>query len=147
MYNSRDTAALNAASEAGFRTTVMDAVENGIMLSGLSCPVAPICSDPSVVLRNAIEALDRFAPNTTVWLQVEPGAHVPLYVTTAIQSLSGYGTRLIVTCGSSSTHPPSPPLDQDLCDAVAAANIGGWLWHPLAKQLVNPDPKFARGTH
>lgn len=147
LYNSQDTAALNIARQAGFHTTVMDFVENGIMLSGLKCPLAPACENPSAVLSDAIQALDRFAPNTTVWLQVEPAVHVPRYVTNAIRSLLGYGTRLIVTCGAASTHPPSPPLDQDLCDAVSAANVGGWLWHPLVEKLVNPDPNFTRENY
>lgn len=146
MYNSIDTAALNAARKAGFLTTATEIVENDITLSGLSCPLEPDCTEPAETLSKAIEALDRFTENTTVWLEITPAAYVPRYVIDAVRKLSGYGTKLIVTCGQASTHLPGPALDKDLCDAVAEANTGAPIWHPLAKKLVNGDPRYLQGS-
>lgn len=140
LYNSTDTAALNTARLAGFDTLSIDIVETSNLLSKLRCPLEPTCDEPSKVLAGAIEALDRFSANSTVWLEIEGGLYVPSYVTEAIKSLAGIGTRLIVTCGPASTHLPGPLLNTDLIEAVSAANVGAHLWHPLEKITVPGCP-------
>lgn len=135
-YTTQDAQALNAAEAAGFDTKWLKQVENSHLLSKIVCPAIPSCEEPEKVLAGAIEALDRFTESTTVWLEVTDKAAMPGYVLDALKLLASYAVRVVITQGESSSHLPGPLLDEELCKAAEAANVGGSLWHPIAGQFV-----------
>lgn len=92
-------------------------------------------SHAGLCLSAAIEAQTRKDGDAALWLRVD-GEVFPHYVLEAIQDLRGFGTRMVVTQGSACSHAPGPRLDAAVCAAVAEANIGAVVWHPLAEMPV-----------
>lgn len=89
-------------------------------------------SHAGLCLSAAIEAQTRKDGDAALWLRVD-GEVFPHYVLEAIQDLRGFGTRMVVTQGDACSHAPGPRLDAAVCAAVAEANIGAVVWHPLAE--------------
>lgn len=69
--------------------------------------------------------------------------HLPVFVGEAVDRCVGFGVGLIVTHQGASTHRPGALLPDKLRRSVGAACRGGWIWHPMAKQLVPADPAHA----
>ncbi|MFV2922213.1 hypothetical protein [Pseudomonas alloputida] len=136
-YDSRDTAAINAAIAAGFDCSLSGTVEadDQVFVHSIKCPSLPDSQDNGKLLANAIEALTRIYPGDTVWVDVL-SEDLPQYVQDAIDSLVGFGTRVIITHNGSATHGNDPRLAEALCNAVRRANVGGALWHPIEKEFV-----------
>lgn len=138
-WDSRDTAALNAATKAGIKCFGVGLVENiqrPVMLNKIECPCQPSSEAPEKLLEGAIEAFTRFSPDDTLWVEITC-EDIPKYVADAVAGLHGFGCRIIVSQGSKSTHGSGPLLDSSLCDVVKAANHGGTIWHPLEEALVS----------
>lgn len=92
-------------------------------------------SPAGLCLSAAIEAQTRKDGEAALWLRVE-GEVFPHYVLEAIEDLRGFGTRMVVTQGSACSHAPGPRLDASVCAAVAEANTGAVVWHPIAEMPV-----------
>lgn len=138
-YDARDTAAINAAIAAGFDCSLGETVgveNHQVFLHSIKCPSLPHSPDNVKLLANAIEAFTRIYPGDTVWVDVLD-EDLPQYVKDAIDSLVGFGTRVIITHKGSSTHGNTPRLAESLCNAVRRANVGGALWHPIEKAFVS----------
>lgn len=138
-WSSRDTAALNAATNAGIKCFGVGLVENSersVMLNKIECPCQPSSQTPEKLLEDAIEAFTRFSPDDTLWIEVTCDS-IPQYVTDVMAKLQGFGCyRMIVSLGSKSTHGSGSLLSSSLCDAVKSANQGIAIWHPLDKVFV-----------
>lgn len=136
-YDSRDTAAINAAIAAGFDCSLAESVgtDNQVFLHSIKCPSLPDSPDNVKILANAIEGLTRIYPGDTVWVDVLR-EDLPQYVQDAVESLVGFGTRVIITHNGSATHGSTPRLAEALCNAVRKANVGGALWHPIENEFV-----------
>jgi len=135
-FNATDSAALNAAKNAGFELGSIQQVGDSYAINKIICPLHPACADASAVLAGAIEASHRWMENMTVWLAFDFEGPIPDYVTQAIKSLSAFGTAIVITHDGKSTHSPGPLLDKSLRQVVASANATSVLWHPVAGQLV-----------
>lgn len=138
-YDGRDTTAINAANAAGIKCTLGKTVGDGsqqVFLHQIQAPCEPIEPNHAKLLANAIEALTRIYPGDTVWVEVVCES-IPEYVQDAIDSLVGFGCRMVITHNGSSTHGNVPPLSGSLCKSVRSANIGGSVWHPLENRFVN----------
>lgn len=73
--------------------------------------------------------------STTVWADVVT-KQLPLYVGRALELIPGFGMGLVVTHGRACSHSPGPLLSSELRQLVANVSRHGWVWHPLAKKLV-----------
>lgn len=140
-WDSRDTAALNAATAAGIKCFAIGVVgDNGrqVMLNKIECPSQPISGSPEKLLADAIEGFTRKSGGgDSLWVEVI-GDDIPQYVADAVSApaLHGFGCRMIVTHGNKSTRGNGALLDSSLCNAVEAANQGGAIWHPLEEAFV-----------
>lgn len=138
-WDSRDTAALNAATAAGIKCFAIGVVgDNGrqVMLNKIECPGQPSSGSPEKLLADAIEGITRLsAGGDSLWIEVTSNV-IPQYVADAVSALHGFGCRMIVTHGNKSTRGNGVLLDNSLCTAVEAANQGGAIWHPLEQTFV-----------
>lgn len=136
-FDARDPAAINAANAAGFTCSHGEMVGKNqqVFLHSIKCPDLPDGPSDAKLLANAIEAFTRIYPGDTVWVDVLR-EDFPKYVQDAIDSLAGFGTRVIITHKESATHGNAPRLPEPLCDAVKRANVRGSLWHPFEKAFV-----------
>ena len=136
-YSSQDTAALNAAREAGFNPLMDETDDIDRYVDHFQCPDAPLCHEPAKVLAAAIEAAHRFIENNTVWLDIQNAETIPEYVYQAIASMDSFGTAIVVTQGRHCTHGPDATLlDSRLQELIYAANDSGYVWHPIAEKHV-----------
>lgn len=137
-YDSRDTAALNAAREAGFDALMDETDDPDRYLDCFKCPDVPSCAEPAKVLAAAIEAAHRFSAHTTVWLDVQNATAIPEYVYQAIKAMDSFGSAIVVTQGTNCTHGPDATLlDDRLQEVIYAANHSGYVWHPIARKQVH----------
>lgn len=138
-FDDRDTAAINTANAAGISCTrgapVGDSIHQ-VFLHTIRAPCVPNGPDHAELLANAIEAFTRIYPGDTVWVDVVCQG-LPGYVQDAIDSLIGFGCRMIITHNGSSSHGNVPPLTNSLCKSVRSANIGGKVWHPIENRFVS----------
>ncbi|MGG2399962.1 hypothetical protein ACJRW5_23750 [Pseudomonas sp. SH1-B] len=138
-WDSRDTAALNAATAAGIKCFAIGVVgDDGrqVMLNKIECPGQPGSGSPEKLLADAIEGVTRLsAGGDSLWIEVA-GNEIPQYVADAVSALRGFGCRMIVTLGNKSTRGNGGLLDSSFCEAVEAANQGGAIWHPLDNTFV-----------
>ena len=138
-WDSRDIAAMNAATAAGIKCFAIGVVgDNGrqVMLNKIECPGQPSSGTPEKLLADAIEGFTRLsAGGDSLWVEVISD-EIPQYVADAVSALHGFGCRMIVTQGSKSTRGKGELLDRSLCDVVEAANLGGAIWHPLEETFV-----------
>lgn len=137
-FDARDTAAINKANVAGIICNRAGPVgnDNQVYLDTIKVPCVPNGPDHAKLLADAVEAFTRIYPDDTVRVDVVCD-YIPEYVQLAIDSLIGFGCRVIITHKGSSTHGNVPRLTDSLCKSVRAANNGGMVWHPLENRFVN----------
>ncbi len=134
-FNSSDTAALNYARTVGFNPLVEEQGEH--FITHFNCPAFPTCSNPKEAFKRALEAAHYAETNPTVWLEIQNGEDIPDYVYEAIAELNAFGTGIIVTRGSESSHGPGALRDDSrLQNALKGANRGNAIWHPVDKKYV-----------
>lgn len=137
-FTPEDTKAINDIIAAGIRIRGLEYPDNHHVMEIWMCPEKLAVDQPDILLAKAIEGRDRAVTALTVCLEVE--AHeVPDYIVTGLECLAdtGYPVKVIVICGSASTHEPGTLLSERLRKAVARCNPGGTLWHPIAKTSVH----------
>jgi hypothetical protein len=139
-FNSSDTTALNAATDAGMKCFTLGMVgdsQRQEALNKIECPCQGNSEDnPKKLLAGAIEAYTRIYPEDTLWVEVNCDK-IPSYVMDAVVDLQSFGCRMIVSHGAKSSHGKGPSLSASLCEAVKAANRGGKIWHPLEEVFMS----------
>lgn len=102
------------------------------------CPI----EEPAKKLATAMQDAARSHGDgfqTTVWLDVT-GPSVPMFVSDAIERCAGFGLGLIVTHGECCSHQPGFPLPERVMENLERCQRHGFVWHPVADQLVPADP-------
>lgn len=102
-----------------------------------------VTNETANTLANELMDAARFfnhGDSTTVWIDVVT-KQFPPYVDRALERFASFGMGLVVTHGGACSHSPGPLLSSELRQRIASVSRNGWIWHPLAKTLVEAMPQ------
>ena len=109
-----------------------------LSLDPVAVMVLMLYTDPDRLLSQAIESSLLLAPDITVWLDLQDTG-IPHFVRHALGNLRGCGAGIVVTQTNAAgkvigcSHPPGPPLPQEVMRPLFEASGRGEVWHPIAQ--------------